>query len=420
MPMERARWKMPLAVVAALAVAEAGVLLLRPREDVIEPAPVKAGDYFSDAEIDRAAAFRGPQRALVLAGVAVDAGVLAWLVARPPGPLRRRYRRPVLAAAAAGAALSVGLGAATLPLSAIGHRRAVDVGLSTQGWADWSADVAKAWAIGAVFAGAGAGAGIALMRRFPRGWWAPGAAVLVAFGVTTTYLGPVVLDPIFNRFTPLPEGRTRADVLELAQRAGVDIGEVFEVDASRRTTGSNAYVNGLGRTKRVVLYDTLLRDFTRDEVRLVVAHELAHVRNRDVPRGLLYLALVAPAAMLAVATTARRLVPAAERDRPGPAVLPAVALSALVLSAGITTISNQLSRGIEARADAYALELTDAPEPFIGFERRITVKNVSEPDPPDWAEVLFGTHPTTLQRIGAAIAFRNSGPRAARRTPAGS
>ena len=81
---------------------------------------------------------------------------------------------------------------------------------------------------------------------------------------------------------------------------------------------------------------------------------------------------------------------------------------------------DQLPRRIEARADAYALELTDAPEPFIGFERRITVKNVSEPDPPDWAELVFGTHPTTLERIGAAVAFRESGPRADRRTPAGS
>jgi STE24 endopeptidase len=201
----------------------------------------------------------------------------------------------------------------------------------------------------------------------------------------------------------------------------VDVGQVYEVDASRRTTGANAYVSGLGRTKRVVLYDTLLQRFERDEVRLVVAHELGHVHYRDVPHGLLYLALVAPAGMFAAAVMTRRLAPSGAA--PGPATLPALALAVLVLSTTITIVSNQLSRRVEARADSYALELTGAPEPFIGFERRITVQNVSEPDPPGWSQALFGTHPTTVQRIGAAVAFRESGPRAAtagHRTPGGS
>jgi STE24 endopeptidase len=418
MPMDRGRWKMPLAVAAALAAAEAGVLLLRPREEVLEPAPVRASDYFSPDELRRARAFRRPQRALALAGVALDAGLLAGLVARPPGLLRRRHRRPVLATAATGAALSVGLVAAGLPLSAISRRRSLAVGLATQSWPGWAADVAKASAIGALFSGAGAGAGVALMRRFPRGWWAPGAAVVFGFGVATTWLGPVVLDPIFNRFTPLPDGTARQDVLDLAQRAGVDVGEVYEVDASRRTTAANAYVNGLGATKRVVLFDTLLRDFTRDEVRLVVAHELGHVRHDDVPRFLAFLAVVAPAGMLAIALVAGRLLPP---DEPaGPRTLPAVALAAMLVGMPVTAVANQLSRRIEARTDAFALKLTNAPEPFIGFERRITVQNVAEPDPPGWAELLFGTHPTTLQRIGAAVAFRDRARRADGRTPGGS
>jgi STE24 endopeptidase len=410
---------MPLAVVAALAVAEAGVLLLRPREGIVEPAPVRASEYFTPAQIERASEFRGPQRALGLASLGVEVAVLVWLVARPPGPLRRRYGRPVLAAAAVGAVLSVGLGAARLPLSAVAHQRAVDVGLSTQGWVDWGGDVAKAWAIGAVFAGGGAAAGVALIRRFPRGWWLPASGVIVAFGVAITYAGPVVLDPIFNRFTPLPPGQTRSDVIELAREAGLDVGEVYEVDASRRTTGANAYVNGLGHTKRVVLYDTLLEGFTREEVRLVVAHELGHVRHRDVPYGLLYLALIAPGAVLAAALLARRL-SGEPLDEAGPAVLPALALAVLAISTPVTAISNQLSRRVEARADSYALELTDAPQPFIDFEKRITVRNIAEPEPPGWARFLFGTHPTTLQRIGAAEAFRESARRAGRPIRGGS
>lgn len=178
------------------------------------------------------------------------------------------------------------------------------------------------------------------------------------------------------------------------------MGEVYEVDASRRTTGSNAYVTGLGRTKRVVLYDNLLEDFSRDEVRLVVAHELGHVHYRDVPRGLLFVVLVAPIGMFAAAQMTRRLAP-----EPGPAALPALALSIAVVSLGVSTISNQLSRRIEARADSYSLRLTDAPEPFIGFEQGIAVRNVSDPDPPDWLTWLLASHPPTVERIGIAKSF---------------
>ena len=131
------------------------------------------------------------------------------------------------------------------------------------------------------------------LRRIGRRWWLAGAAVVVAFGVITTYAGPVVLDPLFNDFKPLPQGKLRTDVLELAREAGVDVGEVYEIDASRRTTAANAYVNGLGHTKRVVLYDNLLKDFTPAETRLVVAHELGHAHYHDVRNGLIWLAIVA-------------------------------------------------------------------------------------------------------------------------------
>jgi STE24 endopeptidase len=329
--------------------------------------------------------------------------LLVWLVRRPPALLRGPFRRPVLVAAGAGAVLSVGFAAAQLPVSAVSHQRSVDVGLSTQDWGPWLGDVAKSTGIGAVFAGIGAAAALALMRRFPRGWWMPGSVLVVGFATASIYLGPVVLDPIFNRFTAMPEGRTRADVLALAREAKVDVGQVYEVDASRRTTASNAYVTGLGRTKRVVLYDNLLKDFSRDEVRLVVAHELGHVHYRDVRRGLLYVALVAPGALYAASLLTRRLAP--DDPRPGPAALPALALSVAVMSFGVTVVAKQLSRRIEARADSYSLRLTDAPEPFVGFERGIAVRNVADPDPPDWLVALMATHPPTVDRIGIAKAF---------------
>jgi STE24 endopeptidase len=226
---------------------------------------------------------------------------------------------------------------------------------------------------------------------------------MAGFAVVFTYLGPVLLDPVFNKFTPLPDEETRADVFELARRAGVDVGEVYSVDASRRTTAANAYVTGLGRTKRVVLFDTLLKDFTPAETRLVVAHELGHVRFRDVQHGLLWAALVTPFGMLAVARAAERL------TRPGTTSVPAVSLAATLLAPAVMTIANQLSRAIERRADAFALDLTGEPDAMVGFERKITVQNVGDPDPPRWLQFLLGTHPSTMERIGQALAARTRG-----------
>jgi STE24 endopeptidase len=395
-----------MAIAAAVVVAEVAVVLLRPRAGLVEPAPVRAESYFSASQIERARDYNGPQLALYGGALAVQIGVLALLVARPPRRLGGPFRRPLLAAAVTGAALSVAIGVAVAPLKVAGRERARDYGLNTQSWSGYARDSAISWGIGGVIAGAGAAAGIALVRRFPRHWWIPGSAVVVAFGAITIYAGPVVLDPLFNTFKALPAGQVRSDVLELASKAGVEVGEVYEIDASRRTTAANAYVTGLGRTKRVVLYDTLIESFSRDELRLVVAHELGHVHYDDIPWGLLYLALVAPFGMLAVARLSERLAPG--EPAPGPAMLPALALSATIMVTSLTVISNQYSRAIEARADSFALRATEQPKPFISFEQRIAVRNLSDPDPPGWVTFLVGTHPPTIQRIGMGVAYERA------------
>lgn len=400
--MDRARLRWGAAIVAAVIVAQVAVVLLRPRNGVIEPARVSTESYFSASQLQRARDYRRPQLAIYGAVVAVELGLLVLLVVRRPRRLQGPFKRPVLAAAAAGAALSVAVTVAALPLQAVARERARDVGLVTQSWSGYARDKAVSGAIGMILAGLGAATAVGLMRRMPRGWWAPGSVLVVAFGVVSIYAGPVVLDPLFNTFKPLPAGQLREDVLELAERAGVDVGQVYSVDASRRTTAANAYIAGLGTTKRVVLYDTLLENFERDEVRLVVAHELAHVRHRDLPNGLLYLAIVAPVGLFAVARLTSRLAPGAQ---PGPAVLPALALSLLVMTTAITTVSNQLSREVEARADSYALRLTGEAEPFIAFERRIALRNLADPDPPAWQTFLLATHPPTIERIGIGVAY---------------
>jgi STE24 endopeptidase len=399
------RSRLPVAVVVAVAAAAAATFLLRPR-GVIEPAPVEAQQYFTASQLDRADDFRSLQRLLGLAGLGIGIGTLAVLAWRQPRSLVARLdRRPLLGGAAAGAGIALVLVVTGLPVSAWMRARALDVGLATQSWPDWAVDVLKAAGISALTAAIGGLIAMALVRRFPRRWWAPAALLVIAYGVVSIWLYPIVIDPVFNRFDRLPQGRLRTEVLQLADRAGVDVGEVYRVDASRRTSAANAYVIGLGHSKRVVLYDNLIDDFSPGEVRTVVAHELGHQKHDDLLRGLGWLAIVAPAGTFLVQALAERMGP--RRGLGTPAALPAIALAISVVSLGLGCASNVLSRKVEASADTFALELTHDPQDFIGFQRRISVQNVGDPDPPGWSQALFGTHPTTIQRIGAGTAFES-------------
>jgi STE24 endopeptidase len=176
---------------------------------------------------------------------------------------------------------------------------------------------------------------------------------------------------------------------------------VYSVDASRRTTAANAYVSGLGPTKRVVLFDTLFDRYSRDEIRLVVAHELGHVRHRDVPRNVAFTALAAPGISLA----AQRLSWLLHPGRGTPDTLPALILAAGLATAPVGLIGNRLSRAVERRADDFSLKLVGAPEAFISFERSIALQNLADLRPPRWLSRLAATHPPTDERIGAAVAF---------------
>ena len=397
----RKSWRLPVALVAAVVVAQAAVIIMRPRDRGPEPAPVEPRAYFSQAQLERADDFRGPQRWIFVAQTAIGLGVLVLIVRHPPRRLTD-LRRPLVAGAATAAAISVAGLVAQLPLAAVARERAKDVGLVTQDWVGYAGDVAKSAAIGTVIAAAGGALFVLALRRLGDRWWVAGAVVVVAYGAAVTYASPVVLDPLFNEFRKLPAGELRSDVLELARRAGVDAGEVYEIDASRRTTAANAYVAGVGRTKRVVLYDTLLRDFTPAETRLVVAHELGHARYHDLRGGLIWVAIVALPGMWAVAELTRRLGGDAAA---GARAVPALALAVAIVVPVLSIVSNQLSRQVEARADAFSLELTREPDTFVAFQRRIAVQNVSDVDPPALFRLAFGTHPTTMERIGMAEAF---------------
>lgn len=402
------RARIVAAAIAAVAVAELAVLLLSPDNSGPRPIDVAASTYFEPAELERAADYRGGQRTLLLGGIALELGALGLLAAGRPRRLLaglRRPRRPLAAAAAAGAGIALLLALVVLPVGAVAHERAVDFGLSTQDLGGWLWDRARSTAIAALFAAIGALLLVALQRRAPRRWWLAGAGAVVGFAAVTSFLAPVLLSPIFNDFDRLPPGALREDVLELADRAGVQVDDVYRVDASRRVTSLNAYVDGIGSTRRVVLFDNLIEESKRPELRSVVAHELAHVEGNDIPRGILFVAIVAPLGVLFVKLAGDRLAGLAGRRPGGAAAVPAYALALSVAALVLTVPGNQLSRAVEERADRFAIELTGDPAALIELQLRLARTNLSEPDPPSWYQATFRTHPSTMERIGLAEAY---------------
>src|SRR5205823_4555158 len=304
---------------------------------------------------------------------------------------------PVAAAAAYAALVTVFSSLVRTPLACWrGWWRERKWGFSTQGAGGWLADRAKGLAVSVVL-GAGAwAAAVALARALP-GWWALPAGVALALAVLLlAFVAPVVLEPLFNRFRPLEDETLTARLRSLSERAGVPVREVLVADASRRTTKQNAYVSGIGRTRRVVLWDTLL-DVPPEEIELVVAHELGHRRHRHVAVnvGLAMLGVVVFVLVL------RALVP---RPRPGAAALVLLLAGALELVA--LPFASALSRHFERVADRFSLAVAGDVDVYSTLHRRLALANLADLDPPRTAYLLLFSHPTPPQRLAAAaIAF---------------
>jgi STE24 endopeptidase len=350
--------------------------------------------------------------ALALASVPVApaAGIVAALAGGRwrPAVLRLARGRTWRAGLVVGVGLALVLAVTALPLAGARYAWGRRYGLVTQKVGSWLADVGKAALIEVVVLGILGIALAVMLRRSPRLWWAGLAGVvgLVVFGVTL--LSPLVIEPLFQKTTPLRDRELAAEVLELARRSGVEARDVKVSDASRRTTTANAYVSGLGGSRHVILYDTLIRDVPADEVRVVVAHELAHVARRHVLKGAAFgAALAVPACLALFALVGWRT----GFSRPGPGDeggdvvlrrLAMVAAGALTLGALSAPLGNWVSRAYEREAEWGALRVSQDPQAAIRLQQSLVRQNMSVPDPPAWVRLWFGTHPTAIERIGMA------------------
>ncbi|WP_084517155.1 M48 family metallopeptidase [Microtetraspora niveoalba] len=359
---------------------------------------------FTRAQLDRADAFDAATSAPGYLSLALTLVIAGVLVLTPVGSrLIGRLRGPWWLRAAAGV---LGVYVVTLvlrwPLGMWMESLLRDYGLSTQTWGSWTADRLKNFALQIVLSGVAVLVIVALARKWPRTWWIPASLGAFALTVVVSFAYPVVVEPMFNTFTPLPAGQLRTDLLAMADRDGVPVEDVLVADASRRTTALNAYVSGFGATRRIVVYDTLVRQPAK-EVELVVSHELGHAKNDDVLYGTLVGALGAAAGtcLLFVAFQALRRragVPSAGDPR-------AVALLVGLISLGSVLsgpAQNVVSRQIEARADVHALDLTRDPATFVTMQKSLALRNISDLSPNPFEYIMYASHPSTAERIAMA------------------
>jgi len=376
-----------------------------------ESARVQAETFFTAEQIEVGLHYAFQRRLLMWAGIFLDLGFLALLIATP---LTRRITdrcerlvggRWLPALFVVGILFFAAQALLHFPLSFARFRQSQAWGMTSRDLPQWLADYAKSLAVGAVEAAILLVCFYSLMRWFPRRWWLAATALGAVLAAAYAMLLPVVIEPIFNDFAPLSQtswAHLEPMVRELVDRAGVPVEEVLVVDASRQTNHSNAYFTGFGATRRIVLYDTLLKGHSPDEIASIVGHELGHWRENHIYKGI---ALALGGAMIGFFVLSRILLWAlgrgalALRCPSDPAGLPLVALLIVLGSWIVAPVENAIARSFERQADQAALELAHQPEAFIEAERKLAINNKSNVAPNPFSIWLFASHPSPVERI---------------------
>ena len=300
--------------------------------------------------------------------------------------------------------LSLFFDAAALPFSVYrGFLLERRYGLSTETFGHWLKDHAKAVLIAVVFAEAAAAFVYFALRRWPDWWWLVAGAGYSVVTILLVALAPVVLLPLFFTFKPLENETLRDRLTALARKAGTRIMGVYEWTLSDRTKKANAALTGMGNTRRILLSDTLLSEYSDDEIEVILAHELAHHVHRDIWTSVLFDVVLAAAGFFAAHVALQYAVPifglAGVSD---PAGIPILLLTGGAIGLCVKPLLNAVSRSHERRADSYALSMTKNPSAFITAMKRLGQQNLAEDSPSKFVQAFFYTHPPIKERLRAA------------------
>jgi STE24 endopeptidase len=280
--------------------------------------------------------------------------------------------------------------------------------LSNESPGAWLLDQAKSLAIGFLLSAVAASILYALIRRSPGGWWLPAGLVFAVLIVGLAQIAPVVLLPLFYTVKPLDRDALRARLLALAERSGARVLGAYEWGLGEKTKKANAALAGIGGTRRILVSDTMLAQYSDEEIEVVLAHEIAHHVHGDIWKGILFESgLILAGFSLASRALAALAGPFGLRGVDDIAGLPLLLLAAGAVSLVMVPVAHALSRAFERRADRFALDLTRNPEAFISAMRRLGAQNLAEEHPSKIVQWLFYSHPPLLERIAAARAFES-------------
>lgn len=281
--------------------------------------------------------------------------------------------------------------------------------LSGQPRRGWITDDLKALLLTILFVAPVANAVLEIIRRWPRRWWLIVAGLATPAMALMAQLAPVLIAPLFNHYEPLKNEALAQRLQALASRSGVQVAGVMQMDLSRQTNKANAFFMGIGATRRIVLADTLLDNFSDDEIEVIVAHEIAHQAHRDIWRliGVETVAITFGAYLtdrLAHRITRQPARSVANNlSRPGSFLL--LAWLGSIVGAVLQPVQNAYSRRIERQADTFALELTRDPSSFISAMQRLSRQNLADPYPSAAERYLLLSHPPIQERTQRAVEF---------------
>ncbi|HIP97560.1 MAG TPA: M48 family peptidase [Anaerolineae bacterium] len=282
-------------------------------------------------------------------------------------------------------------------------------GLSTQTLGGWLVDLVKGAMIGGIIGLAAMEVMYWLLAAFPSTWWLLTGGLYLLFTIVMTNLAPLLIVPLFFKCTPLADEELAQRLMRLAERAGTRVRGVFTINLSSKTTAANAALMGLGNTRRIVLGDTLLKNYTADEIEVILAHELGHHVHHDLIWGLLVQSALTLGGLYLTSLGLRWGVRFFGFQ--GIADVAAFPLLAMVMGAfGIVTLplGNAYSRWRESLADDYALVVTGKPEAMIAAMTKLANQNLSEVNPEPWVEFLLYSHPAIGRRVERAQVYAQS------------
>jgi STE24 endopeptidase len=279
--------------------------------------------------------------------------------------------------------------------------------LSDQPLRAWLLDQLKSFAVALLLGIVAASIVYFFIRRSPAGWWLPAGVVFALLIVVLANLAPVLLLPLFYGVKPLDRESLRVRLLTLAERAGARVLGAYEWKLGEKTRKANAALTGIGPTRRILVSDTMLAEYTDDEIEVVLAHELAHHVHGDIWKGLVFESALLMGGFYAASRILQLSVTVFGLRGPADvAGLPLLLLAAGAVSLMMLPAAHAVSRAYERSADRFALELTRNPEAFISAMRRLAAQNLAEEHPSRVIQWLFYSHPPIRERIATAENYR--------------